>query len=54
MVLGSVAQANEAGKDALCSFCAKRDAKALEANESNTIKLEDIVNTIEEKLPVAN
>ena len=54
LVLGSVAQANEAGKDALCSFCAKRDAKALEANESNTIKLEDIVNTIEEKLPVAN
>ena len=54
LVLGSVEQANEAGKDALCSFCAKRDAKALEAEESNTIKLEDIVNTIEEKLPVAN
>ena len=54
LVLGSVEQANEAGKDALCSFCAKRDAKALEEAEGNTVKLEDIVEAVEENLPVAN
>ena len=54
LFLGSVAQANEAGKDALCKICAKKYKKDLEANESNTIKLEDNVNTIEENLPVAN
>ena len=41
-------------KDGLCSFCEKRDAKALEEAEGNTVKLEDIVDTIEENLPVAN
>lgn len=59
LVVGSVAQANEAEKDALCKICAKKykkalEAKALEAEESNTVKLEDIPNTIEENLPVAN
>lgn len=54
LVLGSVEQATEAGKTGLCSFCEKRDAKALEGEESNTIKLEDIVDSIEEELPIAN
>lgn len=59
LFLGTIEEAQSADKewkvkDGLCSFCEKHDAKALEGEESNTIKLEDIVDSIEEELPIAN
>lgn len=59
LFLGTIEEAKSTdqawkAKDGLCSFCEKRDAKVLEEAQGNTVKLEDIVEAVEENLPVAN